>query len=155
MRLVEIIRTITWLELEPEYLRLYPDDESAIEEYERIYTSLLQITPSETNMRISIEYVDEEGDQYHHVHGISNPEGESSVQESWALDFADWSEWLDMKIESQTLVEYTPVEIATHCLWEMTFAGFSREEIRERLDELISQVEEIKKEHGLDSTDDD
>lgn len=38
----------------------------------------------------------------------------------------------------------TREEIAAHCLWEMTFVGFTQDKIRREINKLRKQVEDIK-----------
>jgi hypothetical protein len=58
-----------------------------------------------------------------------------------------------MEIEVDTLDEYLESELIAHCLYEMTFLGFTeaditaqREELQRRVDELEAMTEEEKKE---------
>jgi hypothetical protein len=41
-----------------------------------------------------------------------------------------------MEIEPETLSRYTEVDIIGHCLWEMTFFGYSQEDIKKTVEEL-------------------
>jgi len=63
----------------------------------------------------------------------------------YAIEFTDWGEWLAMKIEQESLSEYSELDIIGHYLWEMTFYGFTQEKIKKQLAHLEKEAEETKK----------
>ncbi len=159
MKFKELIDKHTWDKVHSTFLQLYPDQEKNIEGYKQVFNELQTIKPVETKMRIVIEDVFDEYDKeyYTHVSGKdgtlnkeSNPEhfkdDELGNQEvSYAIEFTDWAEWLAMDIDHESLARYPELEIIGHCLWEMTFYGFTREEIREQLAQLEKETEEARK----------
>lgn len=62
----------------------------------------------------------------------------------YAIEFLDWSEWLDMEIAPETEAMFSDVEIIAHCLWEMTFVGYNRAEIREQFEEIKQAKADIE-----------
>jgi len=50
-----------------------------------------------------------------------------------------------MDIDHESLKKYPEVDIIGHCLWEMTFYGFTQEIIKEQLAQLEKEAEEAKK----------
>jgi Family of unknown function (DUF6557) len=151
MNLREIIQPISWLELKPLYMELYPDNAESIEVYERIFSNLKHLSPGDSNLEIAIEFENDPDGPYYDVSGVETAESGSEERTTWALDFVDWSDWLDMQIEPVTLSNYRPIEIVAHCLWEMTFMGFSVEEIRTKRAALERRVDEIRAQHRLDN----
>lgn len=156
MKFIDLIRTVSWIQVEADLARLYPEEGPNFEQYERVYSSLLAISPVETAMRIAIRIVQQKDDSYHDVYGLDNQreaQGESECRalesqseaqgdsKSWALDFIDWNEWIAMEIDSDTLDKYEHSEIAAHCLWEMTFYGFYPEQIRRRKNTILRDME--------------
>ena len=145
MKLNRLVATQSWEEVWAALLRLYPDQEKGIEGYRYVFETLNTLTPAETIMRICIEAVVDEdtGDTYHDVSGkdgtlhkeqIDVPEqfrqGDRGEQEvSWASNSGDWAEWLGMEIDPDTLTRYAEPDIIAHCLWEMTFFGYTPEDI--------------------------
>lgn len=65
-------------------------------------------------------------------------------EESWALDFTPWSEWLGMPIREQTFKDYSELDVMAHCLWEISWMGFDEEIIQEKKEDLDRRVESIK-----------
>ena len=57
---------------------------------------------------------------------------------------AHWAEWLGMEIDPDTLTRYTEPDIIAHCLWEMTFFGYTLEDIRQTWDEIIQSRDSAK-----------
>ena len=152
MKLNRLLATQSWEEVWATLLRLYPDQEEGIEHYRYVFETLNTLNPDETTMRICIEaIVDEDtGATYHDVSGkdgtlhkeqIDGPEefrqGDLGDQEvSWAIEIRDWAEWLGMEIDPDTLTRYAEPDIIAHCLWEMTYFGFTPENIGHTWEEI-------------------
>jgi hypothetical protein len=54
------------------------------------------------------------------------------------LDLSPWEEWLAIRVPQSLLEKMTPAEIVCHCVWEMTFYGFTQEKIAAFRTELLS-----------------
>lgn len=66
-------------------------------------------------------------------------------KEHYALDFESWSTWLNMNVSNDSLTKFDYVTILAVCLWEMTFHGYTEEEINNfklELDKERDNVEE-------------
>ena len=156
MKFKELLDKYPWDEIVPVLIQLYPDQEKSLPGYQQVFETLRTLAPVETNMRIFIENVwDEFSDEYYA--SVSGKDGtlwkdetpevvmddERSNQEvSYGIESTDWAEWLGMMIDVETLANYADVEIIGHCLWEMTFFGYSQEAIKQRLAELGAGREE-------------
>jgi len=56
------------------------------------------------------------------------------------LELTPWRQWLGMEISKESLQEFSEQEIIVHCLYEMTFEGFSEdaiEKVNERIEESL------------------
>lgn len=63
--------------------------------------------------------------------------------ERYGLDLSRWEEWLAVDV-TQSLQDAMPAaEIVAHCIWEMTFYGFTQERIAETRAELDRRMREI------------
>ena len=51
---------------------------------------------------------------------------------SYGIEFADWKKWLGMGIDLGSISNYSETDIIAHCLWEMTFYGYTQEAIKEQ-----------------------
>jgi Family of unknown function (DUF6557) len=59
------------------------------------------------------------------------------------LDLSPWDEWLALRVPQSLLDKMTAAEIVAHCVWEMTFYGFTQEKIAAFRAELECSVKEI------------
>lgn len=59
------------------------------------------------------------------------------------LDLSRWEEWLAVRVPQSLLDKMMATEIVAHCLWEMTFYGFTQEQIAAFRVELENNVKEI------------
>ncbi|RMF96990.1 MAG: hypothetical protein D6734_02945 [Candidatus Schekmanbacteria bacterium] len=154
MMFKELIDKYDWDEVCTAFLQLYPDQKKNIEGYKQVFRELKMLKPIVTKMRIIIKDVFDDYDKKYYVHvfgknGIlnkeSNPEqfkddnlGNQEV--SYGIELTDWAEWLAMEIETESLARYSELDIIGHCLWEMTFYGFSQEEIRKQSAQLVKEI---------------
>ena len=140
---------------------LYPEEKGAKEAYEQVYNDLLSIEPVKTDMRIRVDFVEEEDKDFSHweIYGVNNarhqdiPKEEGGVDADheaadrlvhYAIEFRPRSEWAGMMIDSATVCEMATIDIAIHCLWEMTFMGFEEDSVQRELDVLKERSEAVK-----------
>jgi hypothetical protein len=121
-------------------VELYPDQHK--ESYLEAISELKTLKSIKTIMQISVkEYGDvEDKKDYVDVCGINKEAN------NWALDFMDWREVLSMKITQDSINNFSLLDIVCHCLWEITFNGYSNTEIQAQFKELKDLIDEIKKE---------
>ena len=123
-------------------LTLYPDQKRNITGYRYVFETLRRMRhrKNKEGMTIRIEKVGRGKNQYFDVSGIC-AEGE---HQSYALEFTSWAKWLGYEVEQATLKKTSGEEIVAHCLWEMTFIGFTQNKIRRRLAVLKKRVKDVK-----------
>lgn len=63
--------------------------------------------------------------------------------ERYGLDLSPWEEWLAIEVPQSLQDAMSNAEIAAHCIWDMTFYGFTQERIAETHAELDRRVKEI------------
>lgn len=159
MKFKELIDKYDWDDVCSTFRQLYPDQEKNIEGYKQAFSELQDIKPVETEMRIVIEDLFDEYDKEYYTHisgkdGTLNKESDpeyfkddelGNQEVSYGIEFTDWAEWLGMDIDTETLNNYTELDIIGHCLCEMTFYGFTQEKIKKQLAQLEEEAEEAKK----------
>ena len=157
MKFKKLIEKYPWDEVWATFLKLYPDQEKIREGYKQVFSELCTIKPKATKMRIVVEEVPAERNQeaYVDVSGKNGTlkkanhsehfkdEGIGNQEESFAIEYTPWEEWLGMGIDQVSSENFSEVEIIAHCLWEMTFAGFDQPSIKEKINELKRIAEEI------------
>jgi len=148
MKFAELVYKCKWDEISPAFIRLYPNDQKNIAGFKAVFKRLQMLMPAETNMRIILKEVfDEfENERYTCVSGVDgtlkkeeNPEifkddkiGNQEV--SYGIEFTDWEEWLGMDIDPESTSNYHETDIIAHCLWEMSFYGYTQEAIKKTID---------------------
>jgi len=138
MNLSELISRYSWAEVKPVYLRLYAKEKRRRKKQEA-FEYIRSLKPAESNMRIHIEFQEDEDGGYHDVSGRDGSLRENGQEECFGLFPMDWDEWLGMEIEADTLEKYPELDILCHVFWEMTWCGYSMEKVkkfRKRLDRI-------------------
>ena len=168
MKLKNLIKNTTCREVRQSLLKAYTDTNKSIDGYESVFKELLELSPKKIlnnkNMRIVLKKVHEKLDDptmgtenYIDVCGkdgsIVNdhlPKGMKRKkdkfgysEQKFALELIPWEEWLNMKIDNQTLSEYSANDIIAHCIWEMTFFGFDQATIKAQKEEIDRRVKEL------------
>lgn len=139
MKLAELISRYEWPEVEPGYLRLYPKEKRRRKKAREASEYIRALKPVNSDMRIYIEYREDEAGGYHDVLGKDGRLREDGAEECYGLFLVDWDEWLGMEIEADTLEEYSDSDTLCHVFWEMTWCGYSMERVekfRKRLDRI-------------------
>lgn len=144
MKLKELIQSNSWLSVSAILLQLYPDEEKNISGYEKVFEELMFMLPEDSEILIVVAHQkdDFDGEEYVAVSGkYANPKNEEE-EYSQAIEFTPWSQWLGMEISPESLLHFSELEIISHCLYEMTFAGFDEEHIQEELNSMEKSIED-------------
>ncbi|MCL4536202.1 MAG: hypothetical protein M1610_01200 [Nitrospirae bacterium] len=141
--LKDIVEVCSFKDVKSSLLALYPDQKKNINEYKNVFETLKQMRPrySKEGMVIDIKRVGRGKNAYFDVSGICL---EKDAKQSYALEYTPWSKWLGYEVSSKVLKRMSKEEIIAHCLWEMTFMGFTQNKIRRELNKLKKRVEDIK-----------
>lgn len=172
MKLSDLLAAVTWADVKASLLWHYPDAETSLEGYRRVFAYLRNREAVASPVRIFIrEGFDKKFDEKPFTDvtgrdGTRNRDLEgfrdltppvdpayADAEVDYSLVYTPWEQWLGMDIDPQTLHDYTAAQIAGHCLWEMTFHGFEeyqvqgeRDELQWRIDALEAMTEEERKE---------
>ena len=110
-------------------------------DYARAFLKLRDTESTESELKIGIIYSYEP-----HYHGWCTDGYDENTNETYALDYEPWDEWLGMGITKETLDKFESCQIVAHCLWEMTFVSFDETEIQAQLTYLKDHADELRKE---------
>ena len=162
MTLNDLIRTIDWVDVKGALSWLFPDDRKSLADFRRVFLQLLLKTPSSSRMRISIRTTFREGlddtpfqeiigrnstlnrdlDDFEYLGQL--PDSPFALEETvFSLALEPWDSWLGMHIDADTIRQFPPSHILAHCLSEMTFHGFTHQEIHEVREDLEKRVAEL------------
>ncbi|MEW6738563.1 MAG: DUF6557 family protein [Nitrospirota bacterium] len=139
----DIIRYCTFKKVKDALLELYPDQKKVVKGYKYVFETLklMRLRYSKDGMVIDIRRVGRGRNAYFSVSGVCSQDG---VKQSYAIEYMPWSKWLGCEVDRKVLRKMTREEIAAHCLWEMTFAGFTQDRIRREINKLRKRVEDLK-----------
>ena len=147
MKLKEIITASNWETVRKAFLRNYPGEKKSIRGYEFVYKKLRAKSPTNSSMVLSCSKCgpDLKGDdEYHDIYGIDGTKREDGELESFSLSLSPWSEWLGSSLSKDILNNYTKEEIISHCLYDMTFYGFSEADMKKAKKELDTRMKDTK-----------
>lgn len=136
MKLQELLLSSNWADVQKAFLGFYPDEEEDIKELEKVYQNLNALTPVESDLTLTLSLFEDEDEPFVHVSGKNQ-----ETDEDFSLGFVPWAEWLGMEIDEISLTDFSQTDIVAHSLFEMTFFGFSEEEIQETLTYLDEEEE--------------
>lgn len=135
MKLHELFKNVTFEEIWPLIKELHNDSpvevyDSLRSNYKEVFYYVTALSSIDSDMRIVISWetdYDDPSDVYMDVSGrrIDNED----VGERYCLTLTRWSEWLGMDVDPNSLETFTKDQILAQCLFEMTFYGFTEEEI--------------------------
>lgn len=149
MKLKQIIDTTHWLSIQSILLSQYPEVKKTIHAHRNVYEKLKQLEPVNCHIEIVIsEYKDNFNKETVIGYDIYGRNTNEDKPERYALEFKEWKIWLGMEIANETIVKFSELEIAAHCLYEMTFLGFEESKIQEQFNKITEQYESlIKRRH--------
>jgi len=166
MTLFELIHDVKWDDIAASLRTHYELDEDAVESHFQAFMKIKTLNPTPTKMRICLMKVVEDYDGKPHEYpywDISGKDGSrikdsedyenfkdsiseerANQEESYALEFRPWKEWLGMAIDSDTAnnLDLSRADILAHVLYEMTFVGFDEIEVQSKKDNLDARLEE-------------
>jgi hypothetical protein len=146
MRLIDIVRANTWSDIKQALIEAYPEEGKNLEGYELVFQALKDISPINTEYGILVKWYkdDFEDIDFVKVSGYSLKPDQPLEEYSRGLQFTPWKEWLGMPIDKESLRIFTQPEIIAHCLFDMTFSGFSEEAIQAQL-KAIDDIDDTLK----------
>lgn len=137
MKLKSLFDRFTNDDIVENIVKLYPDTDSEnIKAYFSALKDIKKLKPTSSDVFISLQEVDDNGVKYMDVSGLKKGEHLS-------LLFLDWKKWLASKITSKTEDKFSPLDIVSYCLWEMTFFGYSNKEVQHEAKLLFKRAKDI------------
>jgi hypothetical protein len=147
MKLKELVDQFNDKEILKRLFELYPDQKKSKGGYIKALIELRhkRVRPVKDNMQIVLTRRKENKEKWVSV------DGDNGTNQNWALDFTRWGDWLGMEFDKKTIQRKFPkLDMLVHCLWEMTWEGYSDKQVIYRWGVLAGRVkemdEQIKKE---------
>lgn len=133
MTLKELVQNHTWQNVFAKFLEIYPEAKENMKGYELVFERLKKMQPEENDFAIIITKETDEDDDYFEVSGLHKHPKTKEETYPQGIEFTPWRQWLGMDIYQDSLDNFSEQEIVVHCLYEMTFVGFSEDEIQKVL----------------------
>lgn len=110
----------------------YKSSVNDLDGYRDLMHELLGRKPVFSKYQISISHVNTDDEEYEHVCGVIPGD-----EQTYGIEFNSREEWIGMHLTEDTLKNYSAEDIIAHCLWEMTFFGFTDSQVQKKKDDLI------------------
>lgn len=137
MKLIEILNKYSDTEILKRLLNLYPDEKKNLAGYLDALDEMRHTKVSKSNSQIKIRLQkDDDGEEYFQV-------GTLKDGEEYSASFIDWNQFLGMEVIP--FKELSDLDTLVHCLWEMTFYGYTNKDTQELFNSITKDVEEIDK----------
>lgn len=133
MTLKDLVLTHTWPSISTKFIKIYPDAEQSLAGYKAVFKKLLQIESEKIDMFLIIRTITSDDENYVDVSGLHKQPKTKEDHYPQGIEFVPWRNWLGMKIHQESLDKFSEQDIIIHCLYEMTFVGFSEEYIQNAL----------------------
>lgn len=139
----EILRMVSFETVWNELIEYYSDMFQIKNKYLTVYESLFTQSPARNveEMIIHIDVVDSndslnENSIEYRVHGKNNS---LEWKGHWDVSASNWEDWLGFYVDQQVLESFSDEQIVALCLYEMTWFGFSEEQIKQNADNLENE----------------
>jgi hypothetical protein len=135
MTFKELLHSCSFNDLLPTLLELMPDHKDSMPDFKIVFDTLRHTEPQSSSIEIRITH-----DEYINV-GCIDPECDCNCAFCYP-----WDESLGMEVILEEGVQLSTPEIVAHCIWEMTFYGFSWDSICHRFArDVVDMSEEGRK----------
>lgn len=145
----QLVDKLEWVDIKLRFLEIYPDQEKNFDGYEKVLHTLKLIEPKGKKgdkTRIVVWTVPKDGKWVEEEYvSISGANEFGKWDGLLAIEFMKWSEWLAMPIDVISTLLFDEKDLLIHCLWEMTWSGFTQDESQGFLKELKTRVKNVKK----------
>lgn len=138
------------IEFEPVFERLckwYPDEKRSKLGYESVFNTLLTLVPkkshnlNDTFIAVELAQYPLDDDPCLDIYG-TKPKNDSV---RYCMEFCPWVDWVSMFITQESLDNFSKEDIVAGCLYEMTFFGFTEENISNELKKMEDSIAEVTK----------
>lgn len=125
----------------------FSDQEKSREGYEFVYNKIKEMKLRKHNLSdlfIKVEAVKEEDEDIRDWLNVCGKDIISKSIINYGLEFEDWNDWISMFITQDTLDTLSKEDIVAACLYEMTFYGFTEEDVQNKHKDLLDTVKAVK-----------
>lgn len=139
----DIVIKYSWKDVQEKLFNLFPDQQKNVNRYEHVFLELKRLE-KETNKDNSVIILKTEIDTYDDSEYLSVSSVKPNDLSTYAIEFCRWEEWLGFYCNQEDLDKHGELKFLSHCLWEMTFCGFTQEDVQEEVEELKRRAEDVE-----------
>jgi len=140
MKFVELLAEHTDEEIVDMLVAECPEEESSVQGYFDALAEIRTLDAKESDLTIIAYWtVADFDDTFEYVHVAGKKEDEDI---GYAIEFTDWREWLGMEVGAHDKIE--DISFLAHCLWEMTFTGYTNKEVLDQFASIMSDAKDCE-----------
>lgn len=141
--LYTLIREVKFEDVFERICYYFESQKNSKDGYESAFNELIAKKRHKHNLSdlfIRVEVINEDGSDYLNIDGIDIKNGKK-----YGIEFCPWEDWVTMFITKETLSSLSKEDIVAGCLYEMTFYGFTEEDVISEKKKMEEYVEGAKK----------
>lgn len=123
---------------------LYPDQVENRPGYEEVLFELRILQPQTPDYAILVEQVLAEDDDLSEEDWVDVSGVKENDTMTYAIEYEPFEKWLGAEIAPESFIEFDEVHIAAHCLFEMTWPGYSNAERQSAFDAVMDIYADAK-----------
>lgn len=108
----------------------YPEEVSSTRGYRKALDEIRSLDPVVSDITICAELVNDPLDEEIYVDVFGRKPNDS---DPYAVEFMRWEEWLGSFVDTG---DFSDAQFLAHCLFEMTFVGYSNAEVHKELENI-------------------
>lgn len=134
-----------WDSIQISLSNLYPNEIDNIDKYKIMFQRLRTIQPHENNeqMEIVIEFTKDYCDENDNEEWLDVYGRKPNDPYKYGIEYVGWEKWLGYTISNQTLDSFPESQIIAHCLYELSWGGFTPEEQLENIESFNKSIEDL------------
>jgi len=138
----ELFQRVSWDDVKERLVNLYPDQKENLPGYERVFDEVRSCVPTSNGDGIVVHIElreDDDGGRWYDVYGRKPGD-----KWGYALELCLFREWAGFFVDPGLMERMPLAEIAAYILYEMTFCGYTDEEILARRREIEERGREYQ-----------
>ena len=143
-RLYEILREVDFDKVYDRLEVWFPDQKDRRDVYRKVYDDLLEREPKIHHLNDLFIEVEVWDDGECRTLDVT---GKDLKKNRWyAIEFCPWNDWVSMYVTRETLDTMEKEDIVAGCLYEMTYSGWTDDQVQQKLNRMVQAFKEMKEE---------